>query len=235
MELRHIVAIGGGGFSEDRENPLLDDFVMALTDAPKPNVCFVSTASGDSPYYVDTFFATFATRNCTPTCLRLIRRPTPDPEELLAEQDVIYVGGGWTEPMLRVWRACAIDAALLRAWERGTILCGVSAGSMCWFEAGITAAAGRPDTMRPVEACLGLLPGSHCPHYEHTTRRLGYHRLVTTGALAAGHAAEGGVALHFVGTELAEAVTSRRSGSAYWVQATDGHLSEERLPTRYLG
>src|SRR5205823_2677700 len=159
---------------------------------PRPKLCFLSTASADSLHYERKFFTAFSFDKCRPSCLRLLRRPAPDPVELLEDQDVIYVGGGWTVPMLNVWRARGIDACLRRVWEHGTVLCGVSAGSMCWFESGVTAAADRPNALAPLLNGLGFLAGSHCPHYDDDHRRQSYHDMLAAGELEAGHAAEGG-------------------------------------------
>lgn len=224
---RHIVALGGGGFSEE-ESPVLDDYVLALAPRRRPNVCFLGTASFDSSHYVDRFMEAFAARDCRPTHLKLLPIARGDPRQALADQDVIYVGGGHTVVMLKVWRRHGLDDHLREAWERGVVLCGVSAGSMCWFEAGITGVV-DPPTISPLTDCLGFLPGSHCPHYERPERRDAYCRMVAARTLPYGYAAETGVALHFRGTELAAIVSSRPSASAYYVSANRGAVHEEPL------
>ena len=60
MAERHIVAMGGGGFSMEPRNPRLDDFVLSLARrGRRPRVCFVGTASGDSDYYIRRFHEAF--------------------------------------------------------------------------------------------------------------------------------------------------------------------------------
>lgn len=232
---RTIVAMGGGGFSMEPDNPLLDDWLLELTGAGSPRVCFVPTASGDSADYVVRFYKAFPPARARATHLPLFNRYGRDPAEVLAEQDLIYVGGGNTANMLAVWRLHGVDRALRAAWERGAVLAGLSAGSLCWFEAGATDSFG-PD-LSPLADGLGLLAGSHCPHYDgEERRRPAYRRWVAEGALPPGLAADDGAALRFAGTDLVEVVTSRRKAGAFRVRPDgEGGAEEEALETRYLG
>jgi len=134
--------------------------------------------------------------------------------------------------MLAVWRAHGVDTALRDAWEAGVVLCGMSAGSLCWFEAGITDSYGP---LRGLRDGLGFLPGSNCPHYDgEVQRRPTYHREITAG-LPAGIAADDFCGLHFAGTELVEAVSARQGAGAYRVELADGAVRETPIPARYLG
>jgi dipeptidase E len=223
---RHIVALGGGGFSDD--DRLLDDFVLGLAGPARPRVCFLPTATGDSAEYVVKFYDAFRER-ARPAHLELFGRPRRDIRDFLLAQDVIYVGGGNTANMLAIWRVHGVDTMLREAWERGIVLAGISAGSICWFEAGVTDSFG--DELAQL-SCLGFLPGSNCPHYDsEPQRRPTYRRLVDGGELPPGLAADDGAALHFVGTELAEAVAARSEAGAFRVQPG----AEAPLPVRYLG
>ena len=131
--------------------------------------------------------------------------------------------------MLAIWSVHGVDAILREAWERGIVLAGSSAGSICWFEAGVTDSFG--DELAPLR-CLGFLPGSNCPHYDsEPQRRPTYRRLVEAGELPPGLAAEDGVGLHFVGTELAEAVAARPNAGAFRVEPG----AEVAIPVRRLG
>lgn len=220
------------------DNPLLDDFVLSLARTQPPRVCFVPTASGDAPAYVAKFYRAFSGR-CVPTDLTfsetgLSRQParTSDLAEFVARQDVFYVGGGNTLHMLAIWRAHGLDRLLREAWSRGAILCGLSAGMICWFEASITDSFGD---IGPLRDGLGLLPGSACPHYDgEAERRPAYHRAIREG-LPGGYAADDGVALHFRGRTLVEAVSSRPGAGAYRVELRGEEVVETPLPTRYLG
>lgn len=232
---RHIVAMGGGGFSEEPDNALLDDFVLGLTGKKAPRVCFVPTASGDAQGYIDKFYASFPAERAEASHLSLFRRSdVQDVREFLVNQDMVYVGGGSTVNMLVVWRLHGIDRILRAAWEAGVILAGLSAGMICWFEESLTDSLGGVAT--PLKDGLGLLAGSACPHYDsEPERRAAYHEFVVKGNLSAGIAAEDGAAVHYVGSRLVEVVSSRRDARAYRVTATGGKAVETPLETRYLG
>lgn len=233
MAGRHIVAMGGGGFSMEPENPLLDDFVLSLTGKARPVVCFLPTASGDSSDYLVNFYRAFAGR-AEATDLALFRRSARDVGAVLRAADVIYVGGGNTASMLAIWRRHGVDQALRDAWAGGVVLAGVSAGAVCWFQAGVTDSFG-PE-LASLDDCLGLVAGSFCPHYDgETARRPAFHRLIGAG-LPAGHAADDGAALHIRDGDLVEAIASRPGARAYRVSRTPaGTTTETELPTRYLG
>ncbi len=235
----HIVAMGGGGFTMEPTNPLLDDFVLGLARRQPARVCFLATASSDSASYIARFYRAFSGR-CIPTDLTLCgsaalpRRParTADLAGFVAEQDVFYVGGGNTVNLLALWRTHGLDRLLRDAWTAGAILGGVSAGMNCWFSASVTDSSGA---LQPLEDGLGLLEGSACPHYDgEPGRRPTYQRLVGDG-FPAGYAADDGAALHFVGTELAEVVGSRRRARAYRVERRGAEVVEAPLPVRFLG
>jgi dipeptidase E len=225
--------MGGGGFSMEPENPLLDDFIIGLAGVDRPRVCFLPTASGDADAYVVKFYDAFA-RRTEASHLALFNRTVADLGTFLLQQDVIYVGGGNTANMLAIWRTHGVDRVLREAWEAGVVLAGLSAGSICWFECGTTDSFGLD--LAALRDGLGLLTGSHCPHYDgEAQRRPTYHRLVAEGPLSDGYAADDGAALVFVDTELREVVSSRPDAAAYRVEALDGVARETRLETRYLG
>jgi len=235
---RTVVAMGGGGFSSDPENTLLDDHVLALAREKRgnerPRVCFLATASGDSPQYIANFYTAYA-RKAEATHLPLFTRAEIDIDAFLLEQDIVYVGGGNTENMMAIWRVHGVDTALRHAWESGVVMTGLSAGSLCWFETGTTDSFGRG--LAALSGGLGFVPGSHSPHYDgEANRRPRYHELVEDGSLPAGYAADDGAALVFDGPDLVEVVTSRPEARAYRVElGPDGHARETVLPVRYLG
>ena len=209
-----IVAMGGGGFMADRASPL-DGYMLSLSEAARPRVCFVPTPVGDSDRAIAAFFEAFAARDCEPSCLRLFGIPSR-PAEHLARQDVIYVSGGNTANALAVWRLHGVDVALREAWERGAVLGGVSAGANCWFEACVTDSFDA--TLGSLDDGLGLLPGSFCPHYDGEALRRPVYRALVDGGFAPGYAADDGAAFHFVGTELHEVVSSHAGPSGYRVE-----------------
>jgi len=148
--------------------------------------------------------------------------------ELALGSDVILVCGGNTANMLAVWRRHGFDRILREAWEAGVVLAGWSAGLICWFEAGVTDSFGPQ--LEGLRDGLGFLSGSACPHYDREPlRRPRYRELVDNG-FPDGIAAEDGVGLHYVGTELREVVTCRPGATAYRVT----HDGDERLDAREL-
>jgi dipeptidase E len=238
--VKTIIALGGGGFAMEPENPLLDRYILSRARRARPRVCFVPTASGDSHGFTLRFYRAFAQHDCIATDLNLFgggnvaRHPanSADIPEFLAAQDVIYVGGGNTVNMLALWRAHGIDRELRAAWEAGTVLCGVSAGMICWFAASVTDSFGR---LAPLDDGLGLLPYSACPHYDgDAQRRPIYQRLVAAGMID-GYAADDGAALVFEDRALVEVVASRPRAAGYSVVRQGDLAVEARLATRYLG
>ena len=187
---------------------------------------WVPTAVGDDASVTEWFYEAFESRADLNT-LSTFPWPPENLRELILSQDAICVCGGNTANMLAIWRVHAIDQYLREAWEQGIVLWGQSAGMICWFEAGVT------DSFGPELAgmdCLGFLPGSACPHYDgEERRRPRFHELIAAG-LPEGIAADDGVALHYVGTELREAVTCRPGAAAYRV-TRDG---EERKEVKEL-
>ncbi|MBG9784948.1 peptidase E [Shouchella lehensis] len=225
--MKQLIALGGGGFSMEPENPLLDDYLLKQADASSPKVCFLPTASGDSATYIERFYHAFRKKSCTPSHLSLFKPPTRDLRSFILEKDIVYVGGGNTVNLLLLWKHWGIDIYLKEAYENGTILAGLSAGSICWFEYGITDSYG--EGLEPVKG-LGFLPGSHAPHYdgEHERRPL-FHQFIRTKKIEGGIAADDGVGLHYRDGTLHTIVRSRPNVHAYDVRLIDGKLSEQPL------
>lgn len=235
----HIVAMGGGGFSAGPDKTLIDDFILSLSPRQPAKVCFVPTASAESAAYLVRFYRAFSGRALA-TDLTLFDPPalprqpshTSKLDTFIAAQDIIYVGGGNTANLLAMWRTHGLDKLLREAWMRGTILCGVSAGMICWFRGGVTDSFGGLEALTDG---LGLIDATACPHYDgEAERRPTYHRLIGDG-LPWGYAADDGAALHFRGTELVEVVSSQANAAAYRVELVDGQVVETPLPTRFLG
>lgn len=160
-----IVAIGGG---ELRLNETLeiDRQIVKMACKPAPAALFIPTASGEPQAYIDTFNNVYgAVLGCQTDSLLLLTQNTPDTEiqRKISNADIIYVGGGNTRKMMEAWKSRGVDKYLTDAYEKGTILSGLSAGSICWFEQGYS------DSDSTSEYCLiegiGMLPFSHCPHY----------------------------------------------------------------------
>lgn len=231
--MRQIIALGGGGFSMEPDNLALDLYILNQSNKENPKICFIPTASGDSEGYISRFYESFKTLPCEPSHLSLFKPPSRDLEGFILDKDILYVGGGNTKNLLVLWKEWEIDKIIKKAWEQGIILSGLSAGSICWYEEGITDSFG--DKLEPIEG-LGFLQGSHCPHYDgEKDRRPAYQQLITTNQLKSGVAADDGVGIHYVDEKIVKVISSRPNAKAYEVTTSNEILVEKELETTYLG
>jgi peptidase E len=227
--------MGGGGFSTGASDDSLDEYVLGLArQRREPRICLLPTAGGDAQEQIVRFHAAFDDRRCVTSHVALFRlgqEPISLREHLLA-QDIIYVGGGSMLNMLAIWRAHELDVVMRESWEAGVVLCGLSAGSTCWFEGGITSSTGR---LAPAPG-LGLLRGSNCVHYhDEPERRPAFLAAIREGALPAGYGVDDGVGLLFDGEELSDVVSSRRVAGAVRVRRDDdGEPAETPVTLRRL-
>ncbi len=218
MPERQIV--GMGGFPDDT----LFDYVLGLARGQR--VLYVPTASKEDPDSTVWWYERLRERAAM-AHLHFFPWPPAELRDLALGHDVILVAGGSTANALAIWRTHGFDEILREAWEQGIVLTGWSAGMICWFEHGVTDSFG-PE-LAPME-CLGFLSGSACPHYDgEEQRRPVYTQLVAEG-FPAGVAADDDVALHYVGTELRDVVTTRAGATAYQV----GPDGEQPLEARLL-
>jgi len=229
-----IFAMGGGGFTMEPSNPLLDDYVLSLARSPRPRVLFIPTASGDPLEQMNAFRARFAGRPCVPEQLSLFRLhgARRSLEEIVLAQEIVYVGGGSMRNMLAIWQAHNLDEILIEAWRRGVILAGLSAGAMCWFEGGVTRSSGPPEAI----VGLGLLRGSLSVHADGEPERLPVWLAgVRDGTLPGGWALDDGVGLLFRGEALESVVSSRPGARAERADAVGGELVRRQLNVELLG
>jgi peptidase E len=230
---RQIVALGGGGFSMERGNTLLDDYVVGLAENARPRICFLPTASGDADHYIVRFYRAFDASRCEPSHISLFRRDegAADIHEHLLASDIIYVGGGSVVSLLGTWRAHGLDETLREAWRRGVVLCGVSAGSLCWFTSAVSAFHGRAEHV----GGLGLLPWSNCVHYDGEPKRDAAFRQLLKAGMCSGFALEDGAALHFIGNRLDRAISSRPGARAFRMRLRGDSVERRALEVSYLG
>lgn len=227
--MAQIIAIGGAGFAD--EDLKLIRYIIQQTGKERPKACFLPQASAENQDYVTMFFSVFERFNCPCTWLSLFGRVSVDLEALLLEQDIIYVGGGNTKSMLALWRAWNVDHILEKAMNNGTILCGSSAGGICWFEQCVT------DSLWPLVGIggLGFLPGSACPHYDgEPERRPTYLRMVENGEVVPGIALCDSAAAHYVDGTLKQVVIARPDAKAFYVGKTNGKTEEKPIETLLL-
>ena len=157
-----IVAVCG--FDEFEHIWALAIHIRSLTGKEHPNFLLVPTTQYDVPnpgtlncYYklgceVDTLKVTEDW--VTP---EIVRRKTD-------WADIIWVPGGNLKFCRNIWKKTGMDEAVKRAFDRGAVVCGGSAGAMIWFKTGFDNCAiydGKAFTPG-----LGFYPYAICPHYE---------------------------------------------------------------------
>lgn len=219
---RKIVAFGGGS------NANMIQYLASLTGKKRPRICYLPTAAADSPYSIIRWYQKCADLNITPLVQEMfISSYTQNEtfEEILLSMDAIVVSGGNTLNMMAIWKAQGIDKILFEAWNKGIVLAGGSAGSLCWFEEGTTDS--RPKVLTKIK-CLGFLKGSHSPHYDgEEQRRPAYHKLIGEGTLKPGYAIDNSCAIYFEDNELRKVIATRKGANAYYVESVNGKIIEK--------
>jgi dipeptidase E len=234
-----ILALGGHEFDRRSGNDAICDLIVDLAGSSHPRICLLPTASGDSADQISSFRRAFGDRGCEPTAISLFRLGAEqlDVESVLMAQDVIYVGGGSMVNLLAIWRAHGLDQLLAECSREGILICGQSAGAMCWFEQGVTCSSGTPRAA----AGLGLLVGSACVHYRsQPERRAFYLRSVGEGDLEPGVALEDQTAALFEDGRLTDVVSAREGASVWRVEPGDNgtavtaDAAENRIESRSI-
>jgi dipeptidase E len=223
---QQILGLGGGGATPAQTRALMGH-AASLTGKERPRVLHLGTATGDADLGIVAFYERWAGLGDL-AHLKFHPWPPADARELVLAQDAVSVGGGNTANMLAIWRVHGFDAVLRQAWEAGVLLFGWSAGMICWFEAGVTDSFGAQ--LEGMADGLGFLPGSACPHYDGEERRRPRYRELVDSGFPEGVAADDGVGLHYVGTDLHEVVACRPGAAAYRVT----RRGEEKLSARLI-
>jgi len=220
---RQIIAIGGGGFGRNPGQGIIENYILEQSDVNKPKVCFIPTATGDDEGYIESYYSTFSMLDCDPVHLDFFKR-TPNLEKLILNQDIIFVGGGNTKSMLAVWKDWNLDNLLKNAYENGTIMCGVSAGAICWFDSGITDSWAEE---LKIMNCLGFVKGVCCPHYdEEPERRPTVHNLIEGQEIESCIAIDGGCALHLINEDAYRSVVFSENKNAFHVSLKNNLIDE---------
>ena len=210
--LGQVIAIGGGGFGRSIYNTKIDDYILEQCSKEKPNVCFIPTASAEDKAYTVNFYTVYSKRNCKPIHINFFQR-TPRLDSIINKQDIIFVGGGNTKSMLAVWRDWKLDKLLLKAYNRGAILCGVSAGAICWFQQGVTDS--WASNLNVID-CLGFIKGTNCPHFNtESDRKPSVDEFIKSRKIDSCLASDDGSALHFKNGELITAVSFYKNANSY--------------------
>jgi peptidase E len=219
------ILIAGGGFGT-----AFIRYLASLTGKAKPRLCYLPTASADSESGTIRWFQNCAPLDVIPFVQQSFISSYSAPltwEDIFLSMDGIVVSGGNTLNQQAIWRAQGIDEVLRKAWDRGIVLGGASAGSLCWFEEGTTDS--RPQEVTKIE-CLGFLKGSHSPHYDgEEIRRPTYHRLIGSGELKPGYACDNDAGIYFEDNEVRRVVATREGAKVYYVSLSGGQVVERVL------
>ena len=224
------IFVYGGDF-----NKVFINYVIGLTKRSNPKILFIPTGAADNAIYINNWYSNCAELPLIPYVLRTFINSSPKQktfEEQILECDAIIVGGGNTLNMLAIWRAQGIDTVLRKAYDRGIILAGGSAGSLCWFISGSTDS--RPKELSFVEG-LSFLNYSHSPHYHsEPTRQPLYQKAILTGKLKPGYACDDKAGLLFINGVVKKSVSQNVDNNNYFVSVVDGKIREELLPAEII-
>jgi len=234
---RRILATSGGFAATERYEQRVPAGLfleaLRLTGQVRPRVLFVMTATGDDPTRLAMAYQAVSRLSVDADHLSLFTMPNQPVQEAVGRADVVWVGGGSVANLLAVWRAHGVDEALRDAWERGVVLAGVSAGSICWHLGGPTDSYG-PE-LRLQAPALGLLPYGNGVHYDsEPQRRPLLHGLVGAGHLPLSYATDDRVGILYEGTEPVavhtdDVVDPVAGPAAYRVELTPDGVVETRL------
>ena len=221
---RNIIAIGGGGFGANPGQGIIEEYILKQTKKKNPKICFIPTATGDNEAYKVNYYSTFTNLDCSPSHLDFFKR-TPDLKELILNQDAIFVGGGNTKSMLAVWREWGLDKILKKAYLNGTVMSGVSAGAICWFQNGITDSWASNLKMMP---CLNFIKGTCCPHYdEEPERKPAVKNFLLRNKVKNVYAVDGGAALHIKDEKIFKSIIFKKNKSSYLVDVKKKNINEK--------
>lgn len=216
-------------------NPVFFKYIITLTGKEKPRICFIPTASADDNNYINFWFGMSANFQIEPDVMKVFQNTSPDQktfEETLLQADAIIVGGGNTVNMMAIWKAQGIDTVLRKVYEKGIILAGGSAGSLCWFISGPTDS--RPKNLTIVNG-LGFIEASHCPHFSsEKDRKPFYEQSVLKKDMPAGYACDDLAGMLFKDGKFVKAVSLNKENNVYFVSAANGRIKEENLAVEII-
>ncbi|MEO5818180.1 MAG: peptidase E [Gemmatimonadaceae bacterium] len=224
------ILIAGGNYGES-----FIRYMAQLTGKPRARICYLPTASADSAPGTIAFFRSCASLDVSPFVQESFIASTRQAkgwDEVLLSMDGIVCSGGNTLNQQAIWKAQGIDVVLREAWDRGIVLGGASAGSLCWFEEGTTDS--RPKELSIVK-CLGFLKGSHSPHYDaEPGRRPLYQKLISSGQMQPGYACDNDAGIYFEDNVVKRVVSTRPTAKCYYVSVVDGKINERVMEPEHI-
>lgn len=231
MKNQKIIAIGGGDFKRYKTLKI-DQEIIRLANKENPNFLFIPTASNDNEQYATAMTKHFSDLGCTFSVLNLVKKAPAFTQikESIKNADIIYVGGGNTLRMMKRWRLLGIDTLLAQARERGAVLCGVSAGSICWFNHGNSDSRkdNNPDAPYIKVTALGFIDALHCPHYDTESERQESLKQMMRRYAGVALALEDCAALEIVG-DTYRLITSQPEARGYKIYWKNGEFYKEEI------
>ena len=242
--MKTIVAIGGGeigraGFSV--ETAEIDKEIIRLSGKKNPRLLFIPTASSDSEQYYSDIKKHFGGGlGCQTDALYLIKEKhsKKEIEQKIFVSDIIYVGGGNTLKMMKIWRRLGVDVMLKKAYNKGIILSGVSAGAICWFDSGHSNSMSfyNPKKWSYINvAGLGLAKGIYCPHYDRDSdgapRKIYFEQMISkAGGMGIG--VDNKCAIEFIDGKYFKVITAKPGAAAYRIYKMRGKVVSEKIETK---
>ena len=224
--MKQIIAIGGGGFGREIKDLKIEKYIVDQCANKNPSICFIPTATGDDTTYIENFYKTFDSLGCKTSHIDFFKR-TIKLKEHIDDQDIIFVGGGNTKSMLAVWKDWGLDNILKNAYENGTIMSGVSAGAICWFEKGITDSWKDHQSILP---CLSFVKGVCCPHYDEEPERIPFVKeILQEKKINKCIAIEGFCALHLINDEPRYSINFGKENKCYEVTHKNSKIIHNQI------
>ena len=230
---RTIVAIGGGSMIEGATRSI-DEHIVKLTGKKNPRALFLPTASSDDPLYWENFQKVYGDKlGCRPEVLFLLKRKISKKEitDKIERADIIYVGGGNTLKMMRRWRLLGVDVLIKKAWKKGTIMAGTSAGAICWFRYGHSDSMAyyHPDKWKHIRVKgLGIIDTTFCPHYLKEKRDNHFKEMMLQRG-GKGIACDDCSAIEIRNTNSYKIIKSKKSAGAYSVFKRNGEIFQAEI------
>jgi len=221
---RDIIVIGGESPEERKYMAPIDEYIRSLSEKANPTILFISTANGDDPIKAREFFNKYESSGCIVIQLTFFIPPFTHAahiSSLIDQADIIYVAGGNTRAMLAIWREFGVTDCLRKAWVNGKILCGVSAGAICWFDYGHSDSGGEYALING----LGLLSGALCPHFSsEAERHASFVELVRSKNIHPAYAVDDGIALHFKNGKYHKTIRNEMLRNSYYINTAYPHV-----------
>ncbi len=230
---KRIIAIGGGEI-KNKTTLEIDRFIANLAKEhagiKRANALFIGTASHDSMPYFNSFRKTYTSVFDIKAEVALIVYGEMDMQKIAGKiemADCIYVGGGDTMYMLEKWKQTGLDKLIIDAYEQGKIICGLSAGAICWFKDIYTDyQIMRGESSEYVlRKGLNVLDGAMCPHFNE--REQDFTNALKDSTLKGAYGVENDCALYFVNGELTKVLSS--GGKAYYLENNNGEVLKKEL------